>query len=390
MSPYISGFLIFLIISLFLGAFLCYLRTDDLRLDDRSLDKQSLFWFSIVSPIVLFLIFGLIIWKDYVPELSAAGLTKFYDISKFPLAILALSPIFGVIITNIHKTMQTESQIKKAEIQINETKAKNITDSYFSHIKYVTEEFKKIEITEPVKNIPSIFFEDVKYNWLTHKTKIDNEDKKDITISLRVENPNKLYRYIYEKSNIKDGFINTINDDFTLKLKLFLKKHKSISGNFRKYLITDNVGNPFQFKKISFNMNEIKITEAFLNNFSTINEVIPNFELKQDKLKPTMLHDHLYAYINPGKMNYSDKKEKEHHELFICFVLEKYYEYYGVTLKNIINFIDQIIDIIQINDNELHSLIQETQKNADRIISVAKFMSSYIKKEKKNLCHKYP
>lgn len=138
MSPYISGFLIFLIISLFLGAFFSLLYTDKLKLNDESLDKQPLFWFAVLSPIVLFLIFGLVIWKDYIPDLSKDGLDKFAEISKFPLAILALSPIFGVIVSNIHKSIQTEKEIIASE-------GKNTIDSFYAHYKYTTEEFRRLD-----------------------------------------------------------------------------------------------------------------------------------------------------------------------------------------------------------------------------------------------------
>lgn len=138
MSPYISGFLIFLIISLFLGVFFSLLYTDKLKLNDESLDKQLLFWFAILSPIVLFLIVGGFIWKNYIPDLSEEGISKFAEISSFPLAILALSPIFGVIVSNIHKSIQTEKQILVSE-------NKNRSDSFYAHYKFITEELERIE-----------------------------------------------------------------------------------------------------------------------------------------------------------------------------------------------------------------------------------------------------
>ncbi|MTC71146.1 hypothetical protein [Providencia sp. wls1914] len=138
MSPYISGFLIFLIISLFLGAFFSLLNTDKLKLNDESLEKQLLFWFAILSPIVLFLIVGGFVWKNYIPDLSEEGISKFAEISFFPLAILALSPIFGVIVSNIHKSIQTEKQILVSE-------SKNRSDSFYAHYKFITEELERIK-----------------------------------------------------------------------------------------------------------------------------------------------------------------------------------------------------------------------------------------------------
>lgn len=197
MSPYISGFLIFLIISLFLGAFFSLLYTDKLKLNDESLDKQPLFWFAVLSPIVLFLIFGVIIWKDYIPDLSGTGLDKFAQISKFPLAALALSPIFGVIVSNIHRTIQTKKQIQVTEI-------KNISDGFYSHNKYIIEEFKSIEY-------------------------------KNNQLKMLIDSPNKLYKRIYPASNVKNGYSESINEAFisTLNKKCYdLRLDIEIFTNF--------------------------------------------------------------------------------------------------------------------------------------------------------------
>ncbi|HHR6078921.1 TPA: hypothetical protein ACS7ZY_001263 [Providencia alcalifaciens] len=187
MSPYISGFLIFLIISLFLGAFFILLYTNKLKLNDESLDKQPLFWFAVLSPIVLFLIFGVITWKDYMPDLSKAGLDKFAEISKFPLAILALSPIFGVIVSNVHRTIQTEKQIEKTEEQISITKSKNNFDSFNSHMKIICDELKEFKVTL-------------------------------LSCEYVIKNKMKLYRDIFDKSSDLHGVNNTISDGFISEL----------------------------------------------------------------------------------------------------------------------------------------------------------------------------
>lgn len=209
MSPFISGFLIFLIISLFLGAFFSLLYTDKLKLNDESLDKQPLFWFAVVSPVVLFLIFGVIIWKDYIPNLSGAGLDKFAEISKFPLAILALSPIFGVIVSNIHRTIQTKKQIQVTEV-------KNISDGFYAHNKFILEEFKSI-----------------------------TERSDGHNIELSIISPNILYKKIYSKSTLSSGADNNICPDFLIELEsncisLNNEATKSVKEVKRLYVDTEN------------------------------------------------------------------------------------------------------------------------------------------------------
>ncbi|WP_272687745.1 hypothetical protein [Providencia sp. PROV079] len=224
MSPYISGFLIFLIISLFLGAFFSLLYTDRLKLNDESLDKQPLFWFAVLSPIILFLIFGVIIWKDYIPDLSKAGLDKFAEISKFPLAVLALSPIFGVIVSNIHRTIQTEKQIntsiKQVEMatnQYNIAQTKNFSDSYYSHYKYIIDELNNIAVK-------------------------DDRFKLELFISSKSD----LYRKSFTKSSLITGGDYTVSPDFIQVLKVHVEQvghlvKKACEDIDEKYIKNDDI-----------------------------------------------------------------------------------------------------------------------------------------------------
>ncbi|MBO1916557.1 hypothetical protein J4727_17645 [Providencia rettgeri] len=75
----------------------------------------------------------------------------------------------GVLISSIHKTIQTKKQIQVTEI-------KNISDSFYSHKKYIIEEFNTIKVAHEI---------------------IEN----DIIIKL----PNKLYKKLYHKSTVANG-----------------------------------------------------------------------------------------------------------------------------------------------------------------------------------------
>ncbi|EFP2068108.1 hypothetical protein ACE16M_20390 [Escherichia coli] len=110
------------------------------------LTDQLLFWASLIFPAVGFLAFGIISWIDHSPQLDSKGLNNFLEISKLPLAILSLSGVFGIIVNNIHRTIQTETQIKEAQ-------RKNKMDCFYAHRKNTVEildkaKFKKIEVSQ--------------------------------------------------------------------------------------------------------------------------------------------------------------------------------------------------------------------------------------------------
>ncbi|EMU8999197.1 hypothetical protein AAA733_002258 [Providencia rettgeri] len=333
MSPYISGFLIFLIISLFLGAFFSLLYTDKLKLNDESLDKQPLFWFAVLSPIVLFLVFGVVIWKDYIPDLSKAGLDKFAEISKFPLAVLALSPIFGVIVSNIHRTIQTEKQILSTERQIAIAEEKNLPDSFYAHKKYVTEEFTKT------------------------KFKI-NLDIDDITIL----SPNKLYSKIFEKSNIKNGMNDEVSD-------LYL----SITKDSLLWFITNvkETASILEDNDFKFNLESNELFICFisnackiLHNIVNLNEINPlavlTLEMKIHELKETgyEIENSEEQRKNSNLLNLISKNSKNKRYLKIAT------EVFNNT-KNMIEFIyhmySGIFDIINMKKtDELNKIYGET------------------------------
>ncbi|HBV4632742.1 hypothetical protein [Klebsiella pneumoniae] len=170
-------------------------------LTERNLFSQKLFWLSIGFPFVSFLYFGIFSWWGKTPLLNANGYTNFYEISKFPLMILATSVPLGAIVNNIHRTIQTEKQIY-------ESKRKNNFDISINHIKYHTELFQKIksqEITESYKTKPSLADE-----------YIENET----TFTPVVLYPIALYKKLF--------ITNNENEDENLKINIkFLRKLKS-------------------------------------------------------------------------------------------------------------------------------------------------------------------
>lgn len=157
-------------------------------LTHENLFKQKLFILSILVPFSAFVYFGAFAWWGHSLQLDSKGYENFYNISKFPLLLLAMSVPMASIINNIHRTIQTEKQIS-------ETQEKNITDNYYSHLKYTTEYFKDL----PEHCIVS-----------THP-----KTQEKILKTLKINYPTKLYDRLFPKSNPHSGASYEVNRHIT-------------------------------------------------------------------------------------------------------------------------------------------------------------------------------
>ncbi|MCI0324650.1 hypothetical protein [Cronobacter sakazakii] len=116
-------------------------RTKAFEMDAAPLPKQHLFRSAIRIPLVSFIIFGGCAWWGRTPNLSAEGFQNFLELSKLPLGLLSLSIPFAAIVTNMHRTIQTDEQIREA-------RKKNLSDLFHSHQKNTIEYFEsKINLT---------------------------------------------------------------------------------------------------------------------------------------------------------------------------------------------------------------------------------------------------
>lgn len=134
--------------------FIVYLGIEALRLgykngfdmDSKPLTEQYLFWASLRVPIISFIWFGCFAWSNTDLSMDAEGYNNFLNASKLPLGLLSLSIPFAVIVNNIHRTIQTDKQIKEAE-------KKNNVDFFYAHRKNTIEVFQNYETLEiPVPN----------------------------------------------------------------------------------------------------------------------------------------------------------------------------------------------------------------------------------------------
>ncbi|MCL6354615.1 hypothetical protein EXT68_03760 [Pectobacterium parmentieri] len=208
----LSGFFIFLIVSIYFGSWSVFFYNKKFRLDERSLDQQPMFWYAVVSPLIVFFILGIFVWKDSIPDFSRHGFDEFYSISKFPLSILALSPILGAFVASVHRIIQTERQIEKTNEQLKLVKVKNNADLFYSHYKYTLDEMKNVEVINFFEN-PLSFRDKLKKN-------VSTDDGNEIEIKLNIKYPGKLYKKIFYSTdkNLKDGFEVNVNGDFFIKV----------------------------------------------------------------------------------------------------------------------------------------------------------------------------
>lgn len=144
----------FYFIAIIIYAFYLY-KINAFRMNAEPLTNQHLFWAAIIIPFSAFIVVGIICWYGKSLRLDSTGFDNFLSISKLPLALLSLSLPFGVVVNNVHRTIQTDKQIKEAE-------RKNKADGFYSHRK------NTIEIFE---NLPFRSFEVV---GKTHQIKFDN------------------------------------------------------------------------------------------------------------------------------------------------------------------------------------------------------------------------
>jgi hypothetical protein len=152
--------------------------------------------------------FGLWAWKDHNINFTSEGFNHFLDISKLPLIILAASVPLAAIVSNIHRTIQTEAQINSSE-------TKNAIDRYLSHEKNFAEKIKEIS-TFTINN----FTEDSK------KYIEDNQGTKTkilTTHDVKISSTYLLYTSIYTDASISVNSNYTPNEKFKDKIIGMLK-----------------------------------------------------------------------------------------------------------------------------------------------------------------------
>jgi len=268
-----------LLLGLILGLFL---KFDGHKLNEKSLHKQPLFWLSISLPLASFLYFESAVWTDYYFLFNADGYNKFIEISKLPLALLALSIPFVSIVNNVHRTIQTEKQIQAAQ-------EKNKIDSFYSHEKNIVE---KINLSTDVNyKIPSVYSRDLK---------------------IKINNPYSLYKEIFQNSRPTIGpnynpsvfFIGYINSRLNLISEEIKKQDESSEHKEPDFDL--EIIRIIKILKYSYEiLDKLKVNYAFTERFTvnghnaSFTSSIKNDSQLRELLKFTFtLSKHLFDILN--------------------------------------------------------------------------------------------
>ncbi|WP_130831168.1 hypothetical protein [[Erwinia] mediterraneensis] len=169
------------------------------EMTEERLTKQNLFKQSIRIPVISSLYFGIFSWLGHSPQFDAAGFENFIEISKLPIALLSLSIPFVAIVVNIHRTIQTENQIRKTQKQIDLVTEKNRSDAYYAHLKNYSDIFK---------TLPSFTL-----------SRRDNTTFEKGVVELSVDHTYSLYKKIFTKSSISTGYNSEADRNFLKKLE---------------------------------------------------------------------------------------------------------------------------------------------------------------------------
>ncbi|RYA92637.1 hypothetical protein DD593_27175, partial [Enterobacter cloacae complex sp. 742-ADZ3-9B] len=145
---------------------------------------------------VSFILLGGIAWSGHSLQLDGEGMNNFLNISKLPFAALSLSIPFGVIVNNIHRTIQTDKQIKEAE-------SKNSMDRFYAHRKNTIEILQNIELS-------TIF--------------VVNDE-----VKLAFENSYSIYKSFYPHASIKSNDYSSPSKIIDNANKLFLQLNTHLS-----------------------------------------------------------------------------------------------------------------------------------------------------------------
>lgn len=289
-------------------------------LNEESLSKQPLFWLGVSVPIILscYIEYRIIITENIKLEIS--NINRIFEISKIPMYISALTPTLGIFISNIHRTIQIKKQIDSSAHQINISsnqynaaleqlsiaQKKSTSDSYYSHYKYISDEFKNIQLIE---------FSDSNISLLKNK-------------KIMVKRPHALYKKIFPDSSIVNGCNPVISTKFIDKISILL------SGSAEK--ITKNrmeILNDFK------NKNEENIKKTISHIDDNLSEIL---KLLYSSCNTIRLIDLSYSETTPRDST------SEHMD-----ILRTFFEM-AWAVRQVNDLVVSVFDIInlQLNDNE--------------------------------------
>jgi len=254
-------------------------------LDKRNLFRQKLFWIAILTPLCSFIYFGYFSWHGKTPVLSAHGYARFYEISKFPLLLLASAVPLASIVNNIHRTIQTEAQIDTAE-------TKNAVDRYLAHEKNFVEKTKeilKVKLTS-AKDSDGKFTE-FKYKGSAFALFTSDE--------IRISNPYLLYNRIYCHATMETSSDFTPSQEILIGIKNHLSEINDALSVKHSLKIDNPVSYMIRLNRLSFNTASL-LDMICANSISYVYCIIKHgkYELKMFTPEEQILADTIEATYN--------------------------------------------------------------------------------------------
>ncbi|EOC0054320.1 hypothetical protein ACI0YD_003881 [Cronobacter sakazakii] len=321
--------------SILLGIFITYIiveltlcaKNKGFSMDAAPLTKQYLFKQAIRIPCLLALFFGILSWIGHTPKFDNEGFNNFILISKLPIGILSLTIPFVAVVNNIHRTIQTNTQIEAAQ-------SKNISDSYYSHFKYVTDYFS---------NLPKRTLDiEVPYN-------------NDINYEYGITYPVHLYNYLFKNNSPTKGvcnsdksYFNKITDtflDLTLECKKITIARDQREKDETPYYLLRN-------QAISLHKIELHLESLYKLICIRIPQIQYHFSYESP--------DDTFSF----KTNFGSSEE-------LAGRIEIIY-YFMLHVMEIITYIDYE-DVLQEDKGDIHKSIEFLRKNNPPIFKIIKW-----------------
>lgn len=313
-------------------------------LNEGNLAKQPIFWIGICFPLVV------AFWLEYniiminKITLSIDDIDYLFNKSSVSIYLFALSPTLGIIISNIHRTIQTEKQLISLEM-------KNNMDIFYAHNKYIIDEFKSLD-----------------------------SDKNRVVII----NPNLLYKKIFSGSSYLNGVacisqcflmgviesLKVIND--SIKKNNFNRWDSFSNDNYLNE--EDSIKNLMDMDReilFIFDLNVKKIISMFEVEFVSDYEVYKCYSTNyRNKFKNPYFDDEYEQAESEGNWTMLQNPELYSFHYTIENILN-FLELLIQTIEMIIFLIERMLNVLEINNDSINFLINDL-KESTSVLGVIK------------------
>lgn len=300
------------------------LKKYNLLLNSDSLHSQRLFQLAISLPLFSSLYFMIWLGWDYPTRWDSTGFNAFLNIQKFPLGILALSPILGVFVVYAHRSLQIDEQIKTAEKQLREAQKKNKADIYYLKRKFINEQLLSI-------------------------TTANNE---------KINRPTSLYLKSFEIGNLNDKKLDIIIN----KMENYLKSLDTLM------ILNDTFHTLDSFIICTNNKENKKKLDEISSRFIEADHYISNIKIDLYIENKLSIYDEYKKILSEYAEIYKNNKEQidtgDFSTNLYLDITYKYINTYGNTIyyiSDIVNIISEVIIILYPDDN-INSMLPSLKK----------------------------